>query len=104
MRIKFATLKIATALLLLTGEALPARAAPMKEGMSSELMAEHGGGVFHMFRRAKLMFDDIDPALVDGANDVGNVLVGTIDLTDDRGGPRCARVRPPALVWSLAPA
>jgi len=24
-----------------------------------------------------------------------------IDLTDERGGPRCARVRPPAVRWSL---
>jgi hypothetical protein len=62
-----------------------------------------GPGLFHMFRRAKLMLDDIDPDLVERAQHSG-VLVGSIDLTDERGGPRCARVRAPALVWSSADA
>ena len=31
--------------------------------------------------------------LADGA------LVASISLTDERGGPRCARVRPPAITW-----
>jgi hypothetical protein len=58
-------------------------------------------GSFAMFRRAKLMLGDIDPALVRRAVGDGLALEGAIDLTDDRGGPRCARVHPPALVWSL---
>jgi hypothetical protein len=52
--------------------------------------------MFRMFRRAKLM---LDPALADLADDV-EVLSATVDLTDDCGGPRCARVEPPAITWT----
>jgi hypothetical protein len=55
-----------------------------------------------MFRRAKLMLDRIDPALIDAATQSGASLVATVDLTDDRGGPRCARLDSPALTWTLA--
>ncbi len=58
-------------------------------------------GTFTMFRRAKLMLDRIDPALVRAAADGADRLVATVDLTDACGGPRCARVDPPALVWTL---
>jgi Family of unknown function (DUF5990) len=57
-------------------------------------------GSFEMFRRAKLMLNRVDPQLVRGADRAGEQLVATIDLTDGRGGPRCARVDPPALTWS----
>ena len=61
-------------------------------------------GSFAMFRRAKLMLDRVEPDLVHSA-DTGEVpLVATIDLTGGDGGPRCARVDPPALVWSLGEA
>lgn len=60
------------------------------------------GGGFEMFRRAKLMLDRIDPALVRQADSSDRGLVADIDLTDGRGGPRCARVDPPALAWGLA--
>ncbi len=46
-------------------------------------------GTFTMFRRAKLMLDDL-PA---GAQ---NVTV-EVHLTDDDGMPRCARLRTPAI-------
>lgn len=55
---------------------------------------------YAMFRRAKLMLDRIDPALVAKAERAGT-LAATVDLTDERGGPRCARVDPPAIVWSV---
>ena len=58
---------------------------------------------FEMFRRAKLMLDRIDPELIESAARDGR-LAATVDLTDDRGGPRCARVDPPALAWSVPPA
>jgi hypothetical protein len=58
-------------------------------------------GGFTMFRRAKLMLDAIAPTLVAAAARDGRTLHAHIDLTDDFGGPRCARVDPPALVWSL---
>ena len=53
-------------------------------------------GAFAMFRRAKLMLDDIDPVLVVRA-EAGGRLIARVDLTDEHGGPRCARLKPPAL-------
>ncbi len=57
-------------------------------------------GTFAMFRRAKLMLGDVDPALVHRADSSGRPLVASVDLTDEKGCPRCARVHPPALSWS----
>jgi Family of unknown function (DUF5990) len=56
---------------------------------------------FAMFRRAKLMLDRVDPALVTEAEESGRPLVADVGLTDEKGGPRCARVDPPAIVWSV---
>ena len=50
-------------------------------------------GSFAMFRRAKLMLADLEPLITTAAGRI----TATIDLTDDCGGPRCARLRPPAL-------
>lgn len=58
-------------------------------------------GGFEMFRRAKLMLDRIDPELVATAERKGLPLIGTIRLTDRHGGPRCARVDPPDLTWTI---
>jgi Family of unknown function (DUF5990) len=52
------------------------------------------GGSFRMFRRAKLMLADLEP-FVTGPGDTR--VVAQVDLTDECGGPRCARLRPPAL-------
>ncbi len=52
------------------------------------------GDTFTMFRRAKLMLDDV-PALDAGPFTV----IASVDLTDTRGGPRCGRLKPPALTW-----
>ncbi|MBA2953878.1 hypothetical protein GON03_06065 [Nocardioides sp. MAH-18] len=49
-----------------------------------------------MFRRAKLMLADA-PVVADGT------VVATVSLTDEQGGPRCARVRPPAIEWRARP-
>ncbi len=57
--------------------------------------AIHG---FVMFRRAKLMLNRIDPRIIDAASVAGG-LGATVILTDARGGPRCARVDPPAVTW-----
>jgi hypothetical protein len=59
---------------------------------------------FAMFRRAKLMLDRVDPALLSSAEETGRPLVADVGLTDEKGGPRCARVDPPAVVWSLGEA
>jgi hypothetical protein len=52
-------------------------------------------GSFTMFRRAKLMLADLEP-LIAGAGDTRQV-IARVDLTDECGGPRCARLRAPAL-------
>ena len=57
---------------------------------------------FEMFRRAKLMLDRVDPDLIVRAVRAGR-LAATVDLTDEHGGPRCARVDPPAIAWSVPP-
>jgi Family of unknown function (DUF5990) len=53
-------------------------------------------GGFEMFRRAKLMLDEL-PAL--SAGEPGSV-TARVHLTDDDGMPRCARLRAPAVEWS----
>lgn len=53
------------------------------------------GGAFTMFRRAKLMLDDLPPQAVErGAAEA------RLGLTDACGMPVCAAVRPPGLTWS----
>ncbi len=49
-------------------------------------------GTFSMFRRAKLMLEDVP----DSARET---VVARVDLTDECGMPRCARLRAPALEW-----
>lgn len=58
------------------------------------------GDQWAMFRRAKLMLNNIDPQIVAAAAD--STLVASVCLTDGKGGPRCARVDPPAITWSVA--
>jgi hypothetical protein len=53
-----------------------------------------GDGVFMMFRRAKLMLGAIDPDVVGSAARSGRLLA-RVRLTDPKGEPLCARVRPP---------
>lgn len=60
----------------------------------------HGWG---MFRRAKLMLDTIDPALVALADSSGRPLRAIVTLTDEHGGPRCARVKNAAITWTVDP-
>ncbi|GAA4603041.1 hypothetical protein BJY16_004471 [Actinoplanes octamycinicus] len=62
--------------------------------------AVHGAD-FVMFRRAKLLFGDVPTELLRAAFDDEGVLVGRLTLTDGAGDPRCARVRPPVISWTL---
>lgn len=55
---------------------------------------------FEMFRRAKLMLNRIDETVMESALLDGRLLA-RIDLTGDDGGPRCARVDPPAIEWAV---
>jgi hypothetical protein len=61
---------------------------------------EPSPGEFEMFRRAKLMLDRIEPTLLREAA-AGPGLVAEVDLSMPDGSPRCARVDPPAILWSL---
>ena len=56
-------------------------------------------GEFEMFRRAKLMLERVAPELIESAAKTG-CLTASVDLTGNDGGPRCARVDPPAVAWS----
>ena len=57
------------------------------------------GVEFAMFRRIKLIFGDVPTALLRAAHDGEGVLVCRLGLSDSKGGPRAARVRPPDVVW-----
>jgi hypothetical protein len=56
-------------------------------------------GSFTMFRRAKLWLDAVPDEVVTAAI-AANSLVGRLGLTDDKGRPLCASVRPPRIEWS----
>ncbi|MFJ9694760.1 DUF5990 family protein [Kitasatospora sp. NPDC101183] len=60
-----------------------------------------GGGEerFSLFRRAKLMLAAVDRETVEAAA-VSGLLVARLGLTDAKGHPLCAAVRPPLVVWS----
>ena len=59
-------------------------------------------GSFTMFRRAKIHLSAIDPGDVQQALEVGTVLEGHLSLTDAKGGPVCASIRPPRITWRVA--
>ena len=59
---------------------------------------DDGGGI-EMFRRAKLMLADVPAAVLDAAAASG-MLVGRLGLTDAKGQPLCAAVRPPQITWA----
>jgi hypothetical protein len=52
------------------------------------------------FRRIKLTFGDVPTALLRAAHLGDRMLVGWLGLTDGKGEPRAARVRPPEIVWN----
>jgi Family of unknown function (DUF5990) len=58
------------------------------------------GDEFAMFRWIKLMFGDVPTELLRAAHHGDRMLVGWLGLTDGKGEPRAARVRPPEIVWN----
>jgi hypothetical protein len=58
-------------------------------------------GALTLFRRAKLWLDAVPPGVADEAVKRG-VLVARVGLTDPKGNPRCAAVRPPVVAWTAA--
>jgi hypothetical protein len=60
-------------------------------------------GAFTLFRRAKLMLDAVEPATLEAARRYGR-LIATLTLTDAKGHPLCAAVRPPLIAWTASTA
>jgi hypothetical protein len=54
-------------------------------------------GTFTMFRRAKLMLAALPQGMVTAKT---GSIEGYLSLTDGKGGPLCAAIRPPAINWS----
>ncbi|GAB7145606.1 DUF5990 family protein [Mycobacterium riyadhense] len=61
--------------------------------------AVDSAGHVMQFRRAKLMLADVPVAVLEAAA-VSGLLVGRLGLTDAKGHPVCARVRPPLITWT----
>jgi hypothetical protein len=57
-------------------------------------------GKFRLFRAAKLRLVDVDRAVIEDAMRPGHMLAASVRLTDAKGNPICARVRPPDIEWS----
>jgi hypothetical protein len=62
-----------------------------------------GDGTLRLFRGAKLRLVNVEPGLIEDAMRPGHQLVARVRLTDTKGNPVCARVRPPAIAWSAVP-
>ena len=62
-----------------------------------------GDGTFRLSRGAKLRLEAIAADVLDRATRPGYGLVARLGLTDAKGNPRCASVRPPHIVWSAEP-
>ena len=62
-----------------------------------------GDGTLRLFRGAKLRLADVEPQLIEEAMRPGHRLLARVRLTDARGNPVCARLRPPAITWSAEP-
>jgi hypothetical protein len=60
-------------------------------------------GAFTLFRRAKLTLSEIDPSLVEQALRQNCSLACTVNLTDKKGNPTCARLNPPEIAWRVVP-
>jgi hypothetical protein len=58
-----------------------------------------GDGTLRLFRAAKLRLAETDEDLVAAATRPGHRLVARIRLTDAKGQPICARLRPPDIAW-----
>jgi len=56
-------------------------------------------GIFRMFRRAKIHLSQLPWKTVERAAGAGKPIVAHLSLTDKRGGPLCASVKPPYIKW-----
>ena len=60
-----------------------------------------GDGTLRLFRGAKLRLVEVPPSLIAEAMRPGHRLVARVRLTDAKGYPVCARLRPSHLAWSV---
>jgi hypothetical protein len=72
------------------------------EGAGGNPGAGGAPDTFALFRRAKLWLDAVPAGVLRDAAAQGT-LVGRLGLTDAKGHPLCASVRPPLIEWSPAP-
>ena len=54
---------------------------------------------FHMFRRAKVQLSHLDWATVEKAARTKRAIEAVVRLTDAKGGPLCASVKPTHIDW-----
>jgi hypothetical protein len=64
-------------------------------------LSDQGPGPCGMFRRGKIRLDALPESVVSHALTGGPIAV-RVQLTDDRGGPACATIGPPAVAWRIA--
>lgn len=88
----------------LLGETLDARGPYIQGGPGRRFIylswsGRAADGSVGMFRRAKLWLDGADRATAEGAVASGR-LIARLPLTDAKGQPVCATVRPPRITWS----
>jgi Family of unknown function (DUF5990) len=89
-----------------TGGALDARGPYLQGGPGRRFIYLSWGevnesGGFTMFRRAKLWLDGVGADTAQAAVATGR-LTARLGLTDTKGHPLCAAVRPPKVTWSAA--
>jgi hypothetical protein len=57
------------------------------------------GGAFEMFRRATILLSSLRWADVASHLETNQPLIAELSLTDAKGGPLCASVKPPHIRW-----
>jgi hypothetical protein len=61
-------------------------------------------GSFDMFRRIKLWLNQVDPSILEQADQPGRRLEAHLRLTDSCGGPLCGGLDPSLVEWRLGSA
>jgi hypothetical protein len=64
-------------------------------------LSDQGPGPLGMFRRGKIRLNAIPEPVLEHALSGGTIMV-EVQLTDEKGNPACATLRPPAVAWSTA--
>lgn len=62
---------------------------------------ERIGGAWDGFRRAKIKLGYVPAEIWDEAMREGRTVVGRLELTDAKGEPKCASLRPDEVSWSV---